>query len=70
MKEVEYIQSMQILTMKNNDLLVIKTDRNIDPVTYANIKTAVKLQIPEEIRDKIGLLILSPEMDVGVLRKE
>lgn len=69
MKEAKFIKSMETLNIKDGDILVVKIDRELDSQMYHNFSKAMESHLPEKLKD-IKVLVLTPSVDLGVVRKE
>jgi len=70
MQEAEFIQSMQTLEIKENDILVVKIDAPIPMDTRHRIFKHVTDMLPVNMKGKVSVLVLDKEVDIGVIRKE
>ena len=67
--EIDFIQSMQRLDIKDGDILVLKTKSILSEHAISNLKNSIELAI-NIIGFKVKCLVLEDDMDIGVLRKE
>lgn len=70
MNEIEFIQSMNVLELKENDVLFIKVGTKLSSEHLERIQEKVEQQLPENLKGKIAVFILGEGMDAGVIRKE
>jgi len=65
MKEIEFIKSVQVLKIRENDILVIKVDRRLSEELVRRIRNTVLDNLPESLKNKIKIFILEPGVDLG-----
>ena len=70
MNEIEYLKSMQILEIHDNDILIVKIDRILSPETNKMLQNHIEKNLPDNIKEKVKVFIFEPGMDIGILRKE
>ena len=70
MNEIEFIKSMQILEIHENDILVIKIEQKIGMERSEKIKKMVEDNLPAGMKGKIKVFILEEGTDIGILRSE
>jgi hypothetical protein len=68
MQEVDYIESMKILEIKENDVLIIKSKYKISNELRHNIKKAFYQNLPDVIKEKCKIIVIDDEIDIGVIR--
>jgi hypothetical protein len=69
MKEIEFVQSMKVLELKENDILVIKADQELSDKQLTSIKELVETKLPPNLKGKIKVFVLDQRMDMGVIRE-
>lgn len=70
MKEIEFIKNMEVLEIKENDVLVIRVNYPIAAEVAGAIKESVLKALPKAIKDKVGILVFDSAADIGLLRAE
>ncbi len=69
-EKIEFVEYAKILTVKDGDIIVLKTDQilTVDTIEYLknSLSSSVK-ELGENI--KVKIIILEQGMDIGVLRK-
>ncbi len=64
--EINWIEELQVISLKPGDILVIKSNKILTTSIYENIKSYFKSHFPQN-----EVVIFEPGMDLGViLRKE
>lgn len=63
-------ENVKILNLKENDTIIIKTKENLTNNQFCNIQQELLKIIPEELKNKVNLLILENDIDIEILRKE
>jgi len=69
MNEVEYIESMSALKVKAGDTVVVRVGKYLSDNKAQMVKEEVYSKLPVKIRDSIGILVMGPDYDIGVLRE-
>ncbi|HUU40864.1 MAG TPA: hypothetical protein VMW42_07985 [Desulfatiglandales bacterium] len=70
MNEIEFIKSMDVLGIRENDILAIKVDHELSYETIQNITKSVSDRLPNGLKGKVSVFVLEPGIDFGVIRKE
>jgi hypothetical protein len=70
MGNIEFIKNMQILELKEDDLLILKIKNSLSTEKLEKITKEIKNKIPEKLKNKIGILILEENIDIGIIRQE
>ena len=65
MDKAEFVKSLQVLSIKSGDLVIVKADMKISPETRRVIEETVKKLLPADTK----VAILEPGVDIGVLRR-
>jgi hypothetical protein len=65
MDEIDFVEHLKVLSLVPNDIIVIKTDRVLSEVQYANVKRYIGQIIN---RADVKIMILEDGLDIGVLR--
>ena len=68
-EKIEFVKSMQVLELKENDILVFKTDERFSAEAHKHFKEAIEECLPDNIKGKVKMWILESGMDLGVIRK-
>ncbi len=66
--EIEFIEHMQKLELKDGDLIVIKSSMRLSQAGHANIVNSMKIAT-DTLGIQVQTVILEEGMDIGVLRK-
>jgi len=70
MKKIDYIKSLQTLTIKENDILVVKTPNVLTKDVYVYLTAQIENNLPDSLKGKIKIFLLEEGMDIGVIRKD
>lgn len=70
MDSIEFVESMQVLEIKENDILVVKMGTILDNEKGKALETIINNKLPFNLRNKISIFIIYPGMDIGIMRKE
>lgn len=65
MNDIEFIHAMQVLELKPDDIIVLKTKEYISLEAYINLKNIIK-----KTAQGHKCIILEAGIDIGVLRKK
>jgi hypothetical protein len=65
MDEIDFVEHLKVLSLVPNDIIVIKTDRVLSEVQYANVKRYIGQIIN---RADVKIMILEDGMDIGIFR--
>ena len=69
-KFLEFIESIQVLEMKPGDVVVLRVDKKIPTEYYMALNKAVKnVFVRVRKTDDIGVIILEPDLDIGIMRE-
>ena len=68
MNEIEFIKSMEVLEVKKGDVLVVKMDSYVPLETSVKIEKIVKEKLPTKIKEMVTVFVLTPDVDMGILR--
>ena len=68
MEEIKFIESMQVLDIRANDVLVVKLSEKVSPSTVEHIAESVKWSLPVTLKNNVKILVIVPGTDLGVLR--
>ena len=69
MNEIEFIKNMQTLEIRENDILIVKLDREVSADMNKIITKNVKDNLPDNIKKFVKVFVLEPGIDIGILRK-
>jgi hypothetical protein len=70
MEEIEFVKSMQVLKIQENDILVLKIDRKLPAEMHGRLKDVIRENLPENLKGKIKIFVLEEGLDIGVIRAE
>ena len=68
MKEIEFIKSMEVLEVKEGDVLVVKIEHRISMELNKKLENLVVEKLPDAIKNKVSVFVLDPGVDLGILR--
>lgn len=68
-EEINFIKSMQVLTLKEGDILVLKTLALLSDSNIKRINSIIDEYLPPNLVGKVKLMVLEEGMDIGVLRE-
>ena len=68
-EEINFIKSMQVLTLKEGDILVLKTLALLSDSSIKRINSIIDEYLPPNLVGKVKLMVLEEGMDIGVLRE-
>lgn len=69
MDEIEFVKNMQTLEIRENDILIVKLDREISANVNKVITNNVRNNLPDNIKGTVKVFVLEPGVDIGILRK-
>ena len=68
MKEIEFIKSMEVLEVKEGDVLVVKIEHRISMELNKKLENLVVEKLPDAIKNKVSVFVLDSGIDLGILR--
>ena len=70
METFDVVKAMSVLTLREGDVLVVKTGSRLNDSFRRGIIGLVEENLPQNIRGKVKVFVLEEGMDIGVLRAE
>ncbi len=69
MNKIEFVKNMQTLEIRENDILIVKLDREVSTNINSLITKNVKDNLPDNIKKTTKVFVFEPGTDIGILRK-